>query len=165
MYKRPVIGINWQGNRKDGRKTARNFPLKPILKAAENINGTIISLQRKSKHSENRSPWQSKNLTEIQEQIHRLADSNSDSAFIEYAAVIANCDLVITTATTTCHLAAAMGITTWVLLHKVPDWRWGLEGETSFWYPSMRLFRQKDFGIWDDVFIHVASELNQKFSR
>ena len=164
-HKRPVIGINWKGNRKDSQKTDRNFPIQPILQAAENINGTIISLQRKTKNNENRSPWQSKNLIEIQEEIHLLADSNSDTAFAEYAAVIANCDLVITTATTTCHLAAAMGVTTWVLLQKVPDWRWGIEGETSFWYPSMRLFRQENFGDWDDVFTNIANALNQKFSR
>ena len=162
-YRRPIIGINWEGNRRDGQKVDRNFPIKPLLQAAERANATIISLQRKTKNNENRSSWQSKNLIEIQTRIHFLADSNNKSDFAEYAAVISNCDLVITTATTTCHLAAAMGITTWVLLQKVPDWRWGIEGEASFWYPSMRLFRQKDFGVWDDVFQDISNALARKF--
>lgn len=164
-YKRPIIGVNWEGNRRDSQKADRNFPIKPLLQAADRVDGSIISLQRKTKNNEKRSPWQSKNLIEIQTRIHFLADSNHKSDFAEYAAVIANCDLVITTATTTCHLAAAMGITTWVLLQKVPDWRWGIEGETSFWYPSIRLFRQKELGVWDDVFKDISNALEQKFSE
>jgi hypothetical protein len=54
-----------------------------------------------------------------------------------------------------------MGKTTWLLLHKVPDWRWGLEGDTSFWYPSMRLFRQKERGNWNEVMERVAAELQR----
>jgi hypothetical protein len=39
------------------------------------------------------------------------------------------------------------------------DWRW-LEGrEDSPWYPTMRLFRQKDAGSWGDVVAHVVTAL------
>ena len=56
-----------------------------------------------------------------------------------------------------------MGKTTWLLLHKVPDWRWGLEGDTTFWYPSMRLFRQKDQGNWHELMERVAEALQKQF--
>ena len=56
-----------------------------------------------------------------------------------------------------------MGKTTWLMLHKVPDWRWGLEGETTFWYPSMRLFRQKERGYWEEVMERVGVALQEKF--
>ena len=56
-----------------------------------------------------------------------------------------------------------MGKTTWLLLHKVPDWRWGLEGDTSFWYPSMRLFRQRERGNWNEAIERVAEELQKHF--
>jgi hypothetical protein len=56
-----------------------------------------------------------------------------------------------------------MGKTTWLLLHKVPEWRWGLEGDTSFWYPSMRLFRQSERGNWSEVMERVAQELQRFF--
>ena len=52
-----------------------------------------------------------------------------------------------------------MGIPTWVLLPKIPDWRWGLEGDASFWYPSMRLFRQKVRGDWSEVVDEVVDAL------
>jgi hypothetical protein len=56
-----------------------------------------------------------------------------------------------------------MGKTTWLLLQKVPAWRWGLEGDTTFWYPSMRLFRQKERGNWDEVMERVEEELQKLF--
>ena len=58
-----------------------------------------------------------------------------------------------------------MGKTTWLLLHKVPDWRWGLEGDTTFWYPSMRLFRQKERGNWDEVMERVVEALQEHFGN
>ena len=83
--------------------------------------------------------------------------------FLETAAIIANCDLVVTSDTSVAHLAGGMGKTTWLLLHKVPDWRWGLEGDTTFWYPSMRLFRQRERGNWDEVMERVAEALQEHF--
>jgi len=55
---------------------------------------------------------------------------------------------VIGICTSVTHLSGALGAPTWVLLHRTPDWRWGLEGETSPWYPTHRLFRQKTRGDW-----------------
>jgi len=56
-----------------------------------------------------------------------------------------------------------MGKTTWLLLKKVPEWRWGLENETTFWYPSMRLFRQKELHNWKEVMARVADALKEHF--
>ena len=47
------------------------------------------------------------------------------------------CDLVISISDTTVHLAGALGRPTWVLLHDVPDWRWGLMGNRCLWYPRL----------------------------
>ena len=92
----------------------------------------------------------------LQRKVSQIADSDKPEDFLEYAAIISSCDLVITTGSTVAHMAAGIGIPTWVLLPKVPDWRWGLEGETTFWYPSMRLFRQREQGNWDEVIKRVA---------
>jgi ADP-heptose:LPS heptosyltransferase len=88
---------------------------------------------------------------------------NATWDFLETAAIIANCDLVITSDTSVAHLAGGMGKTTWLLLKKVPEWRWGLDGDTTFWYPSMRLFRQSEPGNWNEVMERVAEELQKSF--
>jgi hypothetical protein len=43
-----------------------------------------------------------------------------------------------------------------------PDWRWLLERDDSPWYPTMRLFRQRELGNWQDVFERMAAALAQR---
>jgi hypothetical protein len=57
------------------------------------------------------------------------------------------------------HLAGALGKPVWVMLPFAPDWRWLLDREDSPWYPTMRLFRQKRYGDWEEVFGRMAGEL------
>ena len=68
-------------------------------------------------------------------------------------------DLVISVDTAVAHLAGALGRPVWTLLSDVPDWRWLLEGQTTPWYPTMRLFRQTHSGAWGDVMQRVAAAL------
>jgi hypothetical protein len=44
-------------------------------------------------------------------------------------------------------------------LKYVPEWRWGLEGSTSPWYPSIRLFRQQSHNEWAPVIDEVKEAL------
>jgi ADP-heptose:LPS heptosyltransferase len=85
-----------------------------------------------------------------------------DPALHDYgdtALVIDQLDLVITVDTSVAHLAGALGKPVWTLLSYVPDWRWMLEGETTPWYPTMRLFRQTRPGGWAEVMGQVAQAL------
>jgi len=81
--------------------------------------------------------------------------------FTDTAAAIENLDLVISIDTSVAHLAGAMGKPVWLLLKSDADWRWLLDRADSPWYPTMRLFRQEEWGDWDSVFERVAQELRQ----
>lgn len=83
----------------------------------------------------------------------------NDCSVADTAAIIAHLDLVITIDTMVAHLAGALGRPVWTLLPYAADWRWVQEGETSSWYPSMRLFRQTRPGDWAGVFERVYSAL------
>ena len=71
-------------------------------------------------------------------------------------------DLVITVDTLVAHLAGALAKPTWLLLPHIADWRWGLAGGESPWYPTMRLFRQDKPGNWPSVVRQVLQALHNK---
>jgi Flp pilus assembly protein TadD len=81
--------------------------------------------------------------------------------FLETAAAVAQLDLVMGVDTAVAHLAGALGKPVWTLLPFAPDWRWLLERDTTPWYPTMRLFRQKHRGQWQPVIARVAEELGR----
>ena len=70
---------------------------------------------------------------------------------------------IITSDTSVAHLAGGMGKTTWILLKDAPEWRWGGYGDRTFWYPTVRLFRQSIAGDWNSVMNEVAEKLNLLF--
>ncbi len=156
---KPIIGINWQGNPGTEKTTlrGRSLPLETFLPITAQNNLALLSLQ-KGFGSEQLSDCSFQDcFVNCQPLINETWD------FLETAAIIANCDLIITSDTSVAHLAGGMGKTTWLLLKKIPDWRWGLEGDTTFWYPSMRLFRQTENGNWNSVLQRVADTLQQQF--
>ena len=59
--------------------------------------------------------------------------------FRDTAAVLANCDLLISSDSAVVHLAGAMGVPTWLALRWIPEWRWGLDGHLTA-VRSVRLF-------------------------
>ncbi len=154
---KPIIGINWQGN-PEVEKTmlrGRSLPLEIFSILDRNNNFKFLSLQ-KGFGSDQLDHCSFKNkFVQCQNQI----DCNWD--FLETAAIISNCNVVITSDTSVAHLSGGLGKTTWLLLRDIPEWRWGLKGESTFWYPSMRLFRQKERFNWNEVMERVSIELEK----
>ena len=107
-----------------------------------------------------------------QSQLAQLSQSNQlplalinwmDDAhdFSDTAALVEQLDLVIAVDTSTAHLAGAMGKPVWLLNRYDTCWRWGVSGEQSPWYPTMRIFRQTQMGDWQGVMQTVRKELEQ----
>ena len=86
-------------------------------------------------------------------------DFSATLDFRDTAAVLANCDLLVSADSGVVHLAGAMGIPAWVALRWIPEWRWGLEGSSNPWYQSVRLFRQPRNGDWNSVVQAMATAL------
>jgi hypothetical protein len=82
--------------------------------------------------------------------------------FADTAALINNLDLIISVDTSTAHLAAAMGKPVWLLSRFDGCWRWLLNRDDSPWYPSIRLFRQREPGNWNEVIQKIRAQLRQK---
>lgn len=72
--------------------------------------------------------------------------------------MIEACDLVVSIDNSTIHMAGALGKKTWVLLPKIADWRWGENMNQSYWYPTLKLFRQSIQNNWQDVLLAIHNE-------
>jgi len=90
-----------------------------------------------------------------------LTDKITD--FSDTASLMKELDLVISSDTSVAHLAGAIGVKTYTLLQKYPDWRWLNKGETSYLYPSMKLFRQKQNRAWKPVFQSLFAKMNKEY--
>jgi len=84
--------------------------------------------------------------------------SLGSSDIVSDAGAISALDLVITVDTMIAHLAGSLGRPVWLLLSYLPDCRWALEGTTTPWYPTMRLFRREGHN-WESVIRNIADEL------
>jgi tetratricopeptide (TPR) repeat protein len=158
---RPLIAINWQGNPRieQGSLQGRSLTCNQYQPIATSLRqGRFVSLQKGFGSEQLEQCAFRDRFVECQEEI------NATWCFLETAAIMANCDLVITSDTATAHLAGGMGLQTWLLLTAVPEWRWGLQGEHTHWYPSIRLMRQQQRGDWTSVVAMAAEEIVQSFS-
>lgn len=73
-------------------------------------------------------------------------------------------DPIITVDTAMANFAGLMGLRAWVLLPYACDWRWGVEGDSTPWYPSVKLFRQGEDRQWGPVIEAVAEELKRELA-
>jgi Flp pilus assembly protein TadD len=151
------IGLCWQGNPNHHADVYRSMPLDQLRPLMEIPNIHWISLQFGAGVDQQRKPPFADKVIALPKDIDR-----SGGAFLDTAAVIKNLDLVITVDTSVGHLAGALGTPTWLLINKVPDWRWGLEGERTPWYENHRLWRQTTAADWKPVVDAVHSALTSQ---
>lgn len=79
------------------------------------------------------------------------------------AALMTACDVVVTVANTTAHLAAALGRPVLQLLPRTRGvvWYWHEGRDDSPWYPTLRQVRRRVGGDWQEVLQRVATALAQ----
>jgi tetratricopeptide (TPR) repeat protein len=142
------IGLAWSGNTKHVRDRERSMRLRDLLPLLD-IEATFVSLQKEVRAGDAASL----------ESCNMLRFSGEIGDFSDTAALISQLDLVISVDTSVAHLAGALGKPVWILLTHAPDWRWLLDRDDSPWYPSARLFRQRETREWGSVTMRVREAL------
>jgi tetratricopeptide (TPR) repeat protein len=141
---RPKIGVAWSGNSyPDPNRSIPAGELSTIWDAQAEWH----SLQKEIRPSDLSS------LPHVHNHSAALHD------FSDTAALIFAMDLIITIDTAVAHLAGALGKPVWILLPYHADFRWLRDEETSPWYPTARLFRQRTAGDWSEPLRQVADKL------
>lgn len=150
------VGISWRGGTAVTRRVRRSLTLadlEPLLVVA-GVNW--VNLQY-GQRAEEIAAFESTHGIPIADWPEAI-----DGDYDETAALVRALDLVISVCTSVVHLAGALGNPVWVMVPHVPEWRYGLHGESMPWYPSAKLFRQTERGVWEPVIDRVANELAQR---
>lgn len=152
-----LVGLHWQGNPKhEGSlySRGRSMPFEIWQQLLPQLPPRVefVSLQKGSGSEQWRADL---GLPFVRGQ----AAFSTSMDFLDTAAVVQQCDLVLSADSGIVHLAGALGVPTWVALRWIPEWRWGLQGERTPWYASLRLFRQASDGDWPGVVQAMAREL------
>ncbi len=145
---RLAVGLSWAGNPDHGNDRFRSVAAERLVFLAGDPRARIVSLQRLPPDTVRERIDAAGLMLDAGDRLHSFSDS---------AALVARLDLVVTVDTSLAHLAGAMGKPVWMLLPSAPDWRWGVEGEATPWYPSMRIFRQRVHGDWSAPLAELAA--------
>lgn len=148
-YPGPRVGLVWRGNPKHANDHFRSSSLEEMSQLLQVPGVTFFSLHKERPEHERELP---EGLIDIGSEFEDFADT---------AGAIDSLDAVVTVDTSVCHLAGAIGATCWTMLPRSPDFRWGLTGETTPWYPTMKLYRQEVLGDWTPVYDRIAADLRQ----
>jgi tetratricopeptide (TPR) repeat protein len=148
-------GIIWQGNPRFRKDRFRSIDLDHFRPLAEVPGVQLFSLQKGAGREALAKYAGQLPIVDLADRLHDFDDT---------AAVLSNLDLLITSDTAPAHLAGALGVPVWLALGLAADWRWMLARDDSPWYPSMRLFRQRDLGNWTDVFERIRRALAERIA-
>lgn len=146
------VGIAWSGGTLRTRAQLRSIPLsqwEPVLRSP---GCRFVSLQYRPEESERNAVSQALGI--------RIEDWGETLDYDATAALVAGLDLVISVQTAAVHLAGAMNVPVWGLISACPEWRYGINGPSMPWYPSVTLFRQVKRGAWNPVLSEVGRRLS-----
>ena len=143
------IGIKWQGN--TFYDTDRVIKVESFFKIFDIKNVQIFSMQT-AEGSQEVEKLKKYNVVDIAKTFEDFSDT---------AAAVDNMDLIISNDSSLAHLAGAMGKPCFILLPFIYNWRWHLDLNKCDWYDSVKLFRQKIPGDWDEVMERVFTQVQK----
>lgn len=148
---RPRVGLVWAGNPRrempqaglvDRRRSLSTDQARTIVAQLPGIDW--VSLQKGEQQGA---------LPGIRDAADLLGD------FADTAALVQGLDAVVTVDTSVAHLAGGVGRPVLMLSRFDACWRWGLQGEATPWYASMRIFRQHRYGDWTHALRQLCDAL------
>lgn len=141
------IGLRWQGNPACEDVLKRIFPPELLFGAVRRAypEAEFVCLQR-DEGAQHKPDW--------------IKDVCLDT-WEDTQEAISECDLVISSCTSVAHLAAAMGVDTWIITPIMPYFLWAEPGPWTKWYDSVRLFRQTKPETWLEPFEEIEAELSR----
>lgn len=151
---RPWIGVTWRAGLPGFNSLHKELPLEALAEALRPAGGTVFALQRQPAEGE-----VDRLSALLGSPVLNAAPLNEDlHSMLPLLAVL---DEVVGVSNTNVHLRAALGGGARVLLPQPPEFRWMSRGDTSPWFPAMRLYRQGVDGGWNEALGRLATDLSR----
>jgi hypothetical protein len=141
------VGVRWSGNPRFEHEQHRKFPAKLLIDLHKLPGSTFYSFQRDGDMEWN-LPFE-----DLSPNLKTWEDT---------ASYMMAMDLIITSCTSVAHMAAALGKETWVITPVMPYYTWAMPGKKSAWYDNVSVYRQHKYGVWDDTFSEIQTDLELK---
>jgi hypothetical protein len=148
------VGICWTGNPTQARNHDRTIPLEMLLPLAEDPRIMLYSFQCSPGGADLKRLIAGELICDLGSDIEREGWVSTGIALMEM-------DVLVSVCTSVPHLAGALQVPCWTMLCADPYWVWSRSGDTTPWYPGMRLFRQRRLGDWKPVIAEVRAELSK----
>lgn len=145
------IGIVWAGNPQHPNDRFRSCKLEEFREIYNLPNVKLFSLMKDYRAR----TYDGKNVIDLSIDTNdmKIVDMSSYlKTYYDTGKIINSLDMVVGVDTSVIHLAGSMNKPTVCLLPYNPDWRWGIEGQETVWYPSVKLIRQNKRGCWKQPF-------------
>ena len=149
------FALHWQGNPQHEFTISRgrSIALEELTPLLDLSNVEWISLQKGDGSEQAKSTQWKNRWHQKQDQI------NHAWGFDDAAAILTCCDGLISSDSGLAHLAGATGNRVLLMLPWLAEWRWGIQGQNSDWYPNHSLFRQTEEGKWSTVVENIMIKL------
>ena len=151
---RPWVALTWRGgvaSSGPSRSQLKEVGVEALGAALRGRSATWISVQRHPSAGE-----RERLAAALDAPVHDFSNANDDPE--EMLALLSLVDDYIGVSNANIHLRAALGKPMHVLVAHPPEWRWGVEGERSAWFPEARVYRQGLNGDWSESLGKLVSE-------
>lgn len=150
----PRIGVIWAGN-PHPLNMKRSMPLPLFAELFKENKVQFYNLTRDLRPGDE-SLMATLPVIDLRPRINNFSDS---------ACFMQQMDLIITCDSATAHLAGGLGRPVWTFLQFNPAWMWMTSEEKCPWYPTMRLFRQRQAGHWMEPLENMKRDLQAYIER
>jgi Tfp pilus assembly protein PilF len=153
------IGISWRGGVPISNTADRSMTLQQLRPFLEIGGVHFVNLQYDAKARQEIGAFTAVSGIPI----HHWQEAIDD--YDATASLISSLDLVVSVCTSVVHLGGALGRPVWVMAPLVAEWRYGRQGPSMIWYPSVRMFRQPRLADWNPVIADVRRALHDFTGR
>jgi Tfp pilus assembly protein PilF len=156
--RKPWIALTWRGgvaSAGPARTQVKEIDLETLGASLRGIDATWLSVQRMPRAGE-----REKLAEAIGAPVHDLSEANEDLE--EMLALLAAASEYAGVSNANMHLRAALAGSMQVLVPNPPEWRWGVKGVRSPWFPTAAIHRQTPALEWSAAMTSLRAALHRR---